>query len=233
MGLAVALVWACLAESVSAQSGMIRPRRLVHLFDFEEPDNYESLPKNWFIIGRPAETSDSRFFREPLHHDLMERPGYPSFTQVRFDGRHTVSGKRSLFLGLNGGSAGAFLEVGTLPAVPQSDYLVTAFVRTESLVRSSAYLWAYFVDNHGNRIDASVTHTRPIRTHGQWTQVAIKLRGDIGGAVWIGLEADIRQPRRLLDDPLGRQRVLLQDVRGEAWFDDIAVWQLPRIEVAS
>ncbi len=203
------------------------------MFDFEEPDNFESLPKNWFIIGRPAETSDSHFFREPLHHDLMERPGYPSFTQVRFDTQHTVSGERSLYLGLNGGSAGAFLEVGAIPAVPHSDYLITAVVRTESLLRSSAHLSAYFVDNKGNRIDASIVQTRPINTVGEWTQVAVKLRGDADGAVWIGLEVDIRQPKRQLSDPLGKHRVLLKDVRGGAWFDDITVWQLPRVQVAS
>jgi hypothetical protein len=233
VGLAVAMLWAGLAELVSAQTGMIRPRRMVHMFDFEEPDNYESLPKNWFIIGRPAETSANRFFREPLHHDLMERPGYPSFTQVRFDSTHTVSGKRSLYLGLNGGSAGAFLEVGAIPAVPQSDYLITALVRTESLAQSSAYLTAYFVDRKGNRIDASITQTRPIKTLGEWTRVAVKLRGDADGGVWVGLEVDIRQPKRRPDDLLGDQRVLLKDVRGGAWFDDISIWQLPRIEVAS
>jgi hypothetical protein len=231
--LAVALLGAWLGEPVSAQQGIVRPRRLVHLFDFEEPGNYESLPQNWFIIGRPAETSSSRFFREPLHHELMERPGYPSFTRVRFDTERTFSGGRSLYMGLNGGSAGAFLEVGAIPAVPHSDYLITAAVRTESLARSSAYLSAYFVDHQGNRIDASITETRPIKTLGEWTQVALKLRGDADGAVWIGLEADIRQPKRLKNDPLGAQRVLLKDVRGGAWFDDIGVWQLPRIEVAS
>jgi hypothetical protein len=163
----------------------------------------------------------------------MERAGYPSFTQVRFDSGHTVSGGRSLYVGLNGGSAGAFLEVGTLPAVPQSDYLITAWVRTESLSRSSAYLAAYFVDQNGNRIDSSVSQTRPIQTRGRWIQVAVKLRGDVQGAVWLGMEADIRQPGRRMDDPLGEHRVLLKDIRGGAWFDDIAVWQLPRIEVST
>lgn len=231
--LILALLLACAADQASAQSTIIRPSRLVHMFDFEEPDNYESLPQNWFIIGRPAETTDSTFFREPMHHELMERTGFPSFTQVRFDETQAVSGKRCLYLGLNGGSAGAFLEIGAIPAVPQSDYLVTAFVRTESLARSSAYLSAYFVDRHGKRLDASITKTRPIRTLGDWTQVALKLRGDAKGAVWIGLETEILQPKRYADDPLGEQRVLLKDVQGHAWFDDIAIWQLPRIEVAS
>ncbi len=233
MCLAVAVVSGGHGESLLAQTGIIRPHRLVHQFDFEEPDNYESLPKNWFIIGRPAETTDNRFFREPMHHDLMERPGYPTFSKVRFDTEHTLSGGRSLYLELNGGNAGAFLEVGAIPAVPKSDYLVTAAVRTESLVRSAAYLRAYFVDPKGHRIDASVVETRPIKTLGDWTQVAIKLRGDSEGAVWIGLEVEIRQPKRQKNDPLGKQRVLLQDVEGGAWFDDIGVWQLPRIEVAS
>lgn len=233
LGLVLALLVACAAEHAWAQGSIIRPRRLVHLFDFEEPENFESLPMNWFIIGRPAETSSNTFFREPLHHELMERPGFPSYTQVRFDQTHFISGRRSLYLGLNGGSAGAFLEVGTLPAVPQSDYLITAVVRTEALSRASAYLRAYFVDREGQRIDATAVESRPIRTRGQWTRVAVKLRGDTQGAVWIGLQAEIRQPVRRPNDPLGQQRVLVEDLRGQAWFDDIAVWQLPRIEVAS
>lgn len=232
-GLVLVLLVACAAEFANAQGGIIRPRRLVHLFDFEEPENFESLPMNWFIIGRPAETSSNTFFREPLHHDLMEQPGFPSYTQVRFDETHVTSGRRSFYLGLNGGSAGAFLEVGTLPAVPQSDYLITAAVRTEALQRASAYLCAYFVDREGQRIEASMVESRPIRTRDEWTRVAIKLRGDVEGAVWIGMQIEIRQPTRLPNDPLGEQRILVEDLRGQAWFDDVAVWQLPRIEVAT
>jgi hypothetical protein len=233
LGLVLALLVACAAEYVQARGGIIRPKRLVHLFDFEEPENFESLPMNWFIIGRPAETSSNTFFREPLHHDLMERPGFPSYTQVRFDETHVISGRRSFYLGLNGGSAGAFLEVGTIPAVPQSDYLVTAAVRTEALEHASAYLSAYFVDRDGQRIDASVVESKPIRTRGAWTQVAIKLRGDVDGAVWIGLQVELRQRARQPNDPLGQQRIMVKDLRGQAWFDDIAIWQLPRIEVAT
>jgi hypothetical protein len=53
--LILAAVVVSAVEQASGQSGIIRPRRLVSLFDFEEPDNYESLPKNWFVIGRTAE----------------------------------------------------------------------------------------------------------------------------------------------------------------------------------
>ncbi len=232
-GLILALMIACAAEWAPAQSQIIRPRRLVRLFDFEEPNNYESLPKNWFIIGRVAETTDSTFFREPLHHDLMERAGFPSFTEVRFDRTHAFSGERSLYLGLNGGSAGGFLEVGAIPVVPQSDYLITAVVRTESLKHAAACLSVYFVDRHGKRIEDSLVTSKHIRTHGAWTEVALKLRGDAEGAVWLGMEAKILQPTRSEKDPLGEQRVLLTDVDGEAWFDDISIWQLPRIEVAT
>ena len=232
-GLVLALMLACAADGSKAESNIIRPRRLVHLFDFEEPDNYESLPQNWFIIGRTAETNDSSFFREPLHHDLMEMADYPSYNDVRFDRKHAYAGDRSLYLGLNGGSAGAYLEVGAIPVVPRSDYLITARVRTDKLVHDSAFLSAYFVDRHGERIDASVVTSKPIRTHAQWTPIAIKLQGDAKGAVWLGLQAEIRQPKRNKADLLGDQRIVLSDVNAEAWFDDIAVWQLPRIEVAT
>ncbi len=233
LGLLLAAWLAMVFAPLWAQGQVLRPKRLVHLFDFEEPENFESLPMNWFIIGRTAETDSSTFFREPLHHDLMEQPGYPSYTQVRFDDTHAVSGKRSFYLGLNGGNAGAFLQVGALPAIPQSDYLITAAVRTEGLQRAGAHLVAYFIDRDGKRVDESLVQTRPIRTSGQWAMVMLKLRGDVKGAVWIGLQVELRQPQQSSGDPLGKQRIRVQDLRGQAWFDDIAVWQLPRIQVAT
>ncbi|GAB4193107.1 MAG: hypothetical protein Kow00105_07210 [Phycisphaeraceae bacterium] len=233
VGLLLAVWLVAAMVPVWAQSQVMRPKRLVHLFDFEEPENFESLPMNWFIIGRTAETDSSTFFREPLHHDLMEQPGYPSYTQVRFDDTCAVSGRRSFYLGLNGGNAGAFLQVGAIPAIPQSDYLITAAVRTEGLQRAGAHLVAYFIDRDGNRVAESLVETRPIRTSGQWSRVMLKLRGEVKGAVWIGLQVELRQPSQPSGDPLGKQRIRVQDLHGQAWFDDIAIWQLPRVQVAT
>ena len=111
------------------------PKRLVYLFDFEEREkgNYEAMPRYWYVTGRGAATSDAHLLIQPLYQKLIKKTEFSSFTDVRFDDRHHVSGTHIFYLGVNGGNAGAYLEVGTLPAVPGSDYLVFAKVRTERL----------------------------------------------------------------------------------------------------
>lgn len=214
-------------------AAVIRPKRLVHFFDFEERKfgNFEDLPMHWYMIGRPAQTSDPDFLRQPLHQALIHRRGFPAYTTVRFDTRDPLSGELSFHLGLNGGNAGAFLEVGTLPAVPSSDYLVTAGVRTRGLDRAAARIVAYFVDAHGVPIAASRTGSPPIRDAAEWTAVSVKLPGRFPDAAWIVLELELTQPAADPADPLGSQQIVLQDVAGGVWFDDISVWQLPHVEV--
>lgn len=244
------LVWATLicalalsltadkAVAVGSDSALFRPQRLVRLFDFEEKDDlgqklgqgYE-LPPNWYAIGRDPLTSEPHFHRQPLHQQLVTRAGFPAYTSVRFDSKYATSGDYSLFLGLQGGSAGAFLEVGTLPAVPNGDYMVTAAVRTDQLQRASAVLVAYFIDAQGQAISASRAYSQPLHSQSEWTTASVKLRGDFPAAAWLGLEVQLLQPAASPDSPLGHQQIVLEDVQGGAWFDDIAVWQLPHVEV--
>ncbi len=229
------LVGAVLADAAAVPADAVRPKRLVKFFDFEERDdgNFEDLPMHWYVIGRDALNADPNFHRRPLHQELIHRPGYPSFTQVRFDRREAVSGEHGFFFGLNGGSAGAYLEVGALAAIPESDYLITAQVRTRGLRRAAAQLTAYFIDKGGARIEASRASTPLLRTDDQWAPVSVKLEGRYPDAAWIGLELELLQPRPTPGSPLGAQQVILQDITGAAWFDDIAVWQLPHVQVSS
>lgn len=221
------------AEPLTAAPSVIKPKRLVHFFDFEERKfgNYEDLPMHWYVTGRPAQTSDLNFTRQPLHRQLIDKQSFPSWADVRFDRDEALSGETSFYLGMNGGNAGAFLEVGTLPAVPTSDYLVSAWVRTRGMRRASARVAAYFIDAHGLEILGSRVITDPIRHAEEWTEVTVKLRGDFPDAAYIGLELEALQPAPSLDNPLGEQQVVLRDVGGGAWFDDISVWQLPHVEV--
>ncbi|MEX0745036.1 MAG: hypothetical protein WD118_05500 [Phycisphaeraceae bacterium] len=223
------------AEAAMAQSGVIRPQRLVHQFDFNERDmgNFEPMPMHWYPIGRPAQTSEPSFHRQPLHRDMAERLGYPRHTELRFDGRHALRGEQSFYMGLDGGNAGAYLEVGTLPAVPGSDYLVVGHVRTAHVNRSGARLTAYFVDADGERIDASVRRSEPVRSNDRWRAVAVNLPGEFDEAAWIGMELELLQPAPDPDHPLRRQQIVLQDIKAAAWFDDISIWQIPHLEVAT
>lgn len=218
----------------------VPPSRLVHRFDFEETDDRgrklglgQPLPQHWYVIGRSPQTADPNFRQRPLHQELIRRSGFPAYTQVRFDRQHKSSGDFSFYLGLDGGSAGAYLETGTLPAVPGSDYLVTARVFTTRLRHAAAYLRAYFIDAQGRRIEASVSQTEPIRTSGGWADVSVKLDGIHREAAWIGMEVLLQQPQPLPHHPLGNEQIVLQDIDAAAWFDDICVWQVPHVEVGS
>ncbi len=223
------------AAAVAQTSAVLRPKRLVHLFDFEERamGNHEDLPMHWYVIGRPALTSDPNFHNHPLHQSRVRRSGFPAYTTVAFDTAHAYSGRHSFRIGLNGGNAGAFLEVGTLPAVPNSDYLVSALVRTEGLERASARVVAYYLDAQGRIIEPSRGTSAPVHGSNDWMTVSVRLPGEFSDAAWVGLELEVVQPLPSADSPLRGQQVVLQDVRGDAWFDDISVWQLPHVDLAS
>lgn len=210
--------------------------RLVHRFDFEEQElgNFESLPMHWYVVGRPADTADATFLRQPLHQELTSRPGHPRHSEVRFDITQSTSGRHSLYLGVAGGHTGAFLEVGAIPAVPGSDYLVTAMIRTDRLRRASASLWAFMVDTAGRRLPGTLVRCDPVRSDGRWTQVSMTLPGESREAAWIGMELAVLQPARgSSGSALGEREVVLQDVEGGAWFDDICLWQVPSVSVRS
>lgn len=227
--LLVASAWLVVALPVHANL----PQRLVEWFHFEERalGNFEKMPRYWFAVGRDPEVGDATFLRQPLHRELVEQTGHPAFNEVRFDTRHATSGDTSFYLSLAGGNTAAFLQNGAIAVVPDSDYLITAKVRTEALERAGVCLTAYFVDRQGRRIDASVIHSPKVRSNGKWTPVSIKLVGRHSGADYLGIQLDVVQPSPDPENLLGNEQVILQDVDGGAWFDDIAVWQLPHVAV--
>ncbi|MFI4859299.1 MAG: hypothetical protein ACIAXF_01320 [Phycisphaerales bacterium JB063] len=216
-----------------------RSRRLERQFDFEETDDRGNkigfsgsvLPRHWYIVGRSPQGADERFLEMPLHQALTDAPGYPDFAEVGYDRNHSVSGDFSLKLELTGGGTGAYVEVGAIPAIAESDYLLTAWVRTEALEHAWAEVRVYFIDHTRSRVASSVQRSEPIQTDGRWEQIAIRLPGDFEGAEYIGAELLIVQPGMSPTHPLGARQVVEQDIDGGAWFDDIALWKLPHVEL--
>jgi len=217
------------------QSQGLRPQRLVHYFDFEEArlGNFEKLPQHWYVIGRPAFNADPNFMRITLHEELINRPGYPQFTPVEFDRPQHQSGPHAFLMKLDGGNAGAFLEVGAVTAVPMSDYLISARVQTAGLKRASARITAYLVDGQGKKIEASQARSPEIRSEAGWQTVSVHLIGEFPTAAWIGLELELLQPHQDPESPLGREQIVLQDIHGHALWDDIAIWQLPQVSIGT
>ncbi|MEM7577553.1 MAG: hypothetical protein AAF328_08765 [Planctomycetota bacterium] len=226
------------AGPILAQELMVSPRRLVRLFDFEETNDAGvkigrgiPMPRGWYTIGRDPMSEKPNFLGVPLHRMLAERPGYPPHGKVGYDATQQASGDFSLGLSTHGGNAGAYLASNTLIAVPGSDYLVTAKLKTAGLEHAGAVIKAYFIDASNRRIEESVRLTRPLRSEDGWLRLDLKLPGRFSKAVSLGIEVHLVQPKPQADHPLGDQQIVLPDVVGSAWFDDIAVWQLPGVSI--
>ncbi len=223
----------CCADAFSA--GFVQQRK-VRAFDFDERDdgNSEDLPMVWYPIGRDPLRSDENFGKKPLHRELTERKGYPAYNSISFDDEHRTSGKESFRLELNGGgNAGAFVEVGAIPAVPNSDYMLTVRVRTTRLEHARVYFTAYFINSRGRRIDASIQRSAPVTTDRVWSKLSLRLIGEHDDAAYIGMELELLQPIAKADAPLGEHQLVFEQVHGAVWFDDVVVWQLPGVSLTS
>lgn len=229
------------AGSAVAQYSSLTPKRLVESFDFEDINDQGvklgrglTLPPAWYQAGRAPQSKDPNFTRLPLHDRLSRRAGFPLHNMVAYSTLgDAASGDYSLHLSIDGGSAGAYLAIGTLPAVPGSDYLVTARVKTSALEHAGARVLAYFVDPAGKRLETSLRATPRLRTGGEWTDIDITLPGEFGDAAYLGIELELIQPSPDPRSVLGNHQIVLTDVKGDAWFDDIAVWQLPHVEIST
>ena len=232
----------CLAYGpVAAQYSSLTPKRLVESFDFEDINDQGvklgrglTLPPSWYPAGRAPQSRDPNFDRLPLHDRLSRRPGFPLHNFVGYSQvGEAVSGEYSLHLSIDGGSAAAYLAIGTLPAVPGSDYLVTARVKTSALQHAGARVRTYFIDPTGKRLETSTRVTPRLRTDGQWTDIDLTLPGEFADAAYLGVELELVQPSPDPRNVLGNHQIVLTDVKGDAWFDDIAVWQLPHVEIST
>jgi hypothetical protein len=236
LGVAVlGLPWPAGAEVAEAS------HRLKKLYNFEDADDRgrkigysgQILPRNWYVIGRPALGESDTFHAFPLHRALESRLGYPHYADVGFDGGRHASGDFALKLDVVGGRTGAFVQHGAIQVNPGSDYRVSAKVNTHNLQHAWAELRAYFVDKEGRRIDASLRRSEPITAADEWVDASVKLTGDHPDAAFIGIEVHVIQPGMDPDDPIGDHQIVPSDIDGGAWFDDIAVWELPSVNLST
>ena len=117
--------------------------------------------------------------------------------------------------------------------MPGADYIVTVSVRTEKLRHARARLAGYFTDQLGQVIDASRSASKLVESNGQWTRLEMRLSGDHAEAAWIVMKLELLQPAEFQPRRLDVHELYPTDIAGRAWFDDLAVFQLPRIEVRS
>jgi hypothetical protein len=189
-------------------------RRMVRRFDFEEARTVR--------LDYPL-----RFKRI-----IAEDRGFPKFGRQRLTNETAYSGEWSFAFDLDGGSLAAEIPTGVVPVLPMADYVVSAMVRTGGLRHARVRLVATLHDGMGQPIPGSRTASRATRTGGSWEMITAALPGDFAEAAHLRVELELLQPQHLVDtvDP---SHPVIEDVRGSAWFDDVTIWHIPRLHLAT
>lgn len=197
--------------------------RLVRVFDFEEQQtNPGEVPQFWFRNQDMASRS---------------KPGFPNWNRgvLVYDEQLAFEGQGCVRLPTQGGSSSLMLETGVLPIFADTDYRVFAHVRTDGLKFARAALIARFVDTQGNVIAGSERMSEPLQSDQTWRQVTVDLTSAESRAAFIQLELVLLQPKQQprSDDVTKPFKIDVEDLSGSAMFDNVAVLQLPRVELLS
>lgn len=193
-------------------------QRLVQAWDFEERDiHLEPVPIGWF---RGHEVPGRR-----------ERPGFPNWNTSRLDDTFLDESGWSVMLPTSGGSTSLMLSRGQLPAIPQAEYAVFARIRTDGLRVARARVVARYLDAQQQPLEGGEFASEPMVSPGRWTETRLSMSAS-DEAVWIQLELQLLQPDQLRNGAELAFAVDEQDLSGAAWFDDLELYQVPRVELS-
>jgi hypothetical protein len=204
-------------------------QRLVAIFEFDQLEPYD-IPRYWDLYrGEGAGSATHRNF--------------PSWNTASLDQAVAYRGEGSVRLSTSGGSVRLRLDPGVIPIFADTDYLVTAHVRTQDLHHARAAVTARYLDQQSRPIPGSEHRSDLMSTsRGEWMAVAVAMPGkspDPGVGIapaYIQIDLEVLQPEQYASagaEPLGPHQVWEQDFSGHAWFDDVAVMQLPRVRLST
>jgi hypothetical protein len=208
-----------------AQPPVNRPfaaRRVVYQFDFE-PDAREvfELPRYWDLAQDGSRSAGSR-------------PGFPAWNSARLAVDAAFAGSGAVKLTTQGGSVSLRLEPGVVPVFPGTEYLVSARLQTRGLVHARAGLIARYLDKANKPIPGASSRSELVSSAGtEWTLITASLPGNFPGAAYVQIDLEILQPEQFAHTEHDKHQVWKQDFTGSAWFDQVAVVQLPRAAIST
>jgi hypothetical protein len=215
-------------EAQPASAVVLPGSRVLKTFDFEETKvNFEDLPMFWQkVVGR----------------------GYPVYSAGKFDRTVARSADTSFRLDLDGGSVAYRLMADKIPINPAADYYIVGWVKTTPTRHAKPEITAWFADEAGNLLPNTECHAAASSvdaasaespadtpaTTSAWRPLQLFIPGsDLPAAKSLVLQIGLLQPQQLTPGPLGKFELYQQDLKGSAWFDDIVVFQLPRVSIAT
>ena len=200
----------CLASRLGAATEV---SRVLRTFDFEERrlGNVEELPMHW---------------------EKVQGAGLPYYVNGRLSKDRAHGGEYSFRLELDGGSLIYRYGSGLIPITRGAHYHIEGFCQTTVLPNARARIAAYLADQDGHQLANSLhfSDLYAARTENEgWKKLQIDLAADARDAAWLVLELQLLQPSQYAGNSLGQRTLHTQDIHGSAWFDDIAVSQVPQV----
>ncbi len=221
--------------------GAARPRaagRVVRVFDFEEREtNPEPVPRFWSRVFDDSPTSRRRF----PSWNKAELSYAPRAGDAAAEAPHDAwSGEGSLRLAVRGGSARAILDPGVVPVFTGTDYAIAARAKGVGLAHARARLTARFLDAdlrplHDSEVSVELDpgagpHAGDDPARG-WRELSVVLIGDEARAAFVQVQLDVLQPPAVAREGPTRFASREEDLRAWAFFDDVAITQLPRLSI--
>ena len=195
-------------------AGLLTGQRVMQTFDFEERQfHYLDKPMYW--------------------HKVTDRVGFAHYATGMLNSQRSRSGQYSFKLACDGSSIGFQYDRRRIHAKPGSDFQVTTFVYLENAVTARAQIGCALTDRTGKVIPGSRGTSRLVgstETEAEgWRRLDVFVPGNFPEAKFITIDLWLLQEEQWNQGDHLETHIFQRDVHAAAWFDDITVYQLPRV----
>jgi hypothetical protein len=193
---------------------LLSGQRVMQTFDFEERDvHLDDLPMYW--------------------QQFPPQPGFPHYAGGLLDNAVSRSGQYSFKLISDGGSVGFEYHSRRIPVKPGSDFQVTGYVQLRDVHTSRVQISCSLTDRRGKEISGSRNTSGLIgpmeASVDGWTRVEVYVPGNFPEVRFLTIGLWLLQEEHWRNDMLISSAIFRRDVKAVAWFDDITIYQIPRV----
>ncbi|MBI9016856.1 MAG: hypothetical protein JEZ07_06295 [Phycisphaerae bacterium] len=208
--------WAQIGANGNNSIAQMTGRRVMQTFDFEETHGLP-IPMYWK--------------KSPF------KPGFPHFSIGKLDDNHSRSGKMSFSLIGDGGSIAFEYGQKRIRVKPGSDCTISGYVHLENSDNCRAQIRCALTTRNGQIIPGSENVSQLISTDDQgrdgWALMEAYVPGNFPEARYLHLSVWLLQEEQWNKEGVSVSRVFQNNIDAVAWFDDISIFQLPRVILRS